>query len=405
VIRGAKKRKEARVPRHRVELEPALVAARAAARFARVSQGSEVSRSTMASVNNDIRLPGLLYACSTYQSHARAGSDYRRVLSRWYPEVRVESPNVTRFGQNGSGNSENRNVVILQVEPTDYGELFERYEILKHSYVIAMCVWEATVIPEAFRSSLAHVQEVWTCSKYCMDCFATEHDNVIYMPHIVERDRAVTEADRREMRAIVDYDEECVYYLSIANRRDRRKNSQLLIDRFQRVAGSIPRARLIVKSLDRENGIIGRDGPITYVEKQLSDGQVNSLYEIADVYVSAHHSEGWGLTMSDALLFNKPVIATGYSGNLEYMDRESGLLLDFEEEYIHPPDRFYLFDETMKWAYPAPSDLDDKLIWCYRNAGSERMRALVRNGAANATRFTSEAIEKRLISKLEALCE
>ena len=39
-----------------------------------------------------------------------------------------------------------------------------------------------------------------------------------------------------------------------------------------------------------------------------------------DCYVSLHRSEGLGLTMAEAMYFGKPVIATAYSGNLDFMN-------------------------------------------------------------------------------------
>jgi glycosyltransferase involved in cell wall biosynthesis len=46
-----------------------------------------------------------------------------------------------------------------------------------------------------------------------------------------------------------------------------------------------------------------------------------------DSYISLHRSEGFGLTMAEAMYFSKPVIATGYSGNLEFMNEENSFLV------------------------------------------------------------------------------
>jgi hypothetical protein len=46
--------------------------------------------------------------------------------------------------------------------------------------------------------------------------------------------------------------------------------------------------------------------------------------------VSLHRSEGFGLTMAEAMYLGKPVIATAYSGNLDFMTDENSYLVDYE---------------------------------------------------------------------------
>jgi len=48
-----------------------------------------------------------------------------------------------------------------------------------------------------------------------------------------------------------------------------------------------------------------------------------------DCYVSLHRSEGFGLTMAEAMQCGKPVIATGYSGNVDFMTPETSYLVPY----------------------------------------------------------------------------
>lgn len=47
--------------------------------------------------------------------------------------------------------------------------------------------------------------------------------------------------------------------------------------------------------------------------------ELNALIAQTDCYISLHRSEGFGLTLAEAMNLGKPVIATGYSGNMEFM--------------------------------------------------------------------------------------
>ena len=63
------------------------------------------------------------------------------------------------------------------------------------------------------------------------------------------------------------------------------------------------------------------------------------LLATADCYVSPHRSEGFGLTMLESMALGKPVIATAYSGNMDFMTEDEQLprcrtrLLPLERDY------------------------------------------------------------------------
>ena len=58
------------------------------------------------------------------------------------------------------------------------------------------------------------------------------------------------------------------------------------------------------------------------------DDDVISLYASADCFISLHRSEGLGLGMMEAMLLGKPVIATGWSGNLDFMTADNSRLVE-----------------------------------------------------------------------------
>src|SRR5213076_1122404 len=66
------------------------------------------------------------------------------------------------------------------------------------------------------------------------------------------------------------------------------------------------------------------------IDRSLSRGELDGLMAACDCYVSLHRSEGFGLTMAEAMYVGKPVIATGYSGNLDFMTPHNSYLVDYE---------------------------------------------------------------------------
>ena len=65
--------------------------------------------------------------------------------------------------------------------------------------------------------------------------------------------------------------------------------------------------------------VADRDHRMHVITEVLPYNDVISLYASADCFISLHRSEGLGLGMMEAMLLGKPVIATGWSGNLDFM--------------------------------------------------------------------------------------
>jgi glycosyltransferase involved in cell wall biosynthesis len=80
---------------------------------------------------------------------------------------------------------------------------------------------------------------------------------------------------------------------------------------------------------------------VIVINKLMSDNEVRNLIRVCDCYISLHRSEGFGRGMAEAMSLGRPVIATRYSGNLDFMDDSNSFLVDYdlvdvgESEYPH----------------------------------------------------------------------
>jgi glycosyltransferase involved in cell wall biosynthesis len=87
------------------------------------------------------------------------------------------------------------------------------------------------------------------------------------------------------------------------------------------------------------------------IDRSLSGSERDALMAGCDCYVSLHRSEGFGLTMAEAMALGKPVIGTGYSGNVDFMNAENGYLVDYEIGRVGPDCEIYPADG--EWAQPS----------------------------------------------------
>jgi glycosyltransferase involved in cell wall biosynthesis len=108
--------------------------------------------------------------------------------------------------------------------------------------------------------------------------------------------------------------------------------------------------------------------------------------------VSLHRAEGFGLTLADAMAIGLPVIATGYSGNLDFMPPGSAALIPWQPTTIQRTCGDYVAGSI--WAEPD----------C--NAAASAMQQLASNRAA-ATQLGARgqrAVRERLSSsRLEGI--
>jgi glycosyltransferase involved in cell wall biosynthesis len=336
-------------------------------------------------------MPKVFYAVHPYQSHARVAADYRRIIGRVY-DVITDQASAADAG-----------IILLHVEPRDYEALYRKYPVLGDRYVISCCVWEADDLPDSYKNSLSYVQEVWTCSRYCQSVLARYHPNVTYIPYVIERDIACDDGDRDEVKRAIGHEPGCYYFLTITRLTDLRKNAETLVRVFERYSDAMPEARLIVKASSREHVPWNPHPRVTYVLNDCSDRYINALYEVADAYVSVHHAEGWGLTMSDAMIFRKPVIATDYSGNLEFMNDRNSFLVKCSVETIRSTDRYRLFDGSMKWAYINEEHLGEVMVSAVSKRGNRCVLDKLDRASIDIQAFDSRSVGQRIRSRLDQI--
>ncbi|HSI10449.1 MAG TPA: glycosyltransferase, partial [Chthoniobacter sp.] len=142
---------------------------------------------------------------------------------------------------------------------------------------------------------------------------------------------------------------------------------------------------LVLKTINGEHDRAGREElarrgeglNIVFLDSHLPGAQVNALFASADCYISLHRSEGLGLGMAQSMYLGKPVIGTGYSGNLDFMNRENSLLVNYEMGAMDETSGPY--EKGSVWAQPSSDHAAEYMRWVYKNR--EESKALGQRAA------------------------
>ncbi|MEJ5053003.1 glycosyltransferase family 4 protein [Sphingobacterium sp. MYb382] len=247
---------------------------------------------------------------------------------------------------------------LMQINAGNFRELLkvtdEKY--FSKKYNIGFWAWELEKFPQAYNDYMEILDELWVPSNFCLNAISQVSSKpVLRFMHSI----AVPE-ETKLTRKDFNLPEGPVMYLTIFdyNSTVSRKNPFATIDAFELAFGkNSTEAILVLKTsaginyrTDRKllKERVQANNSIILIEDALPREQLDGLMHLCDVYVSLHRSEGFGLTMAEAMYLGKPVIATGYSSNLEYMNSENSFLVPYTLIPIKDP--FFFPELNNLWA-------------------------------------------------------
>ena len=210
--------------------------------------------------------------------------------------------------------------------------------------------WELPRAPRAWLKDAALIDEVWAPSRYAAQAFAGAAAPVRVVPHplfMEDYQDIAPEPRRAAFQAVAIFD----FNSSVA-----RKNPQGAIEAFGRAFGDDAAVELTFKT---QNGRLfpelleklraSAPPNVRFIDDTWPYARVKSLIAGADALVSLHRAEGFGLSPAEAMALGCPVVATAYSGVLDFMDDSNALLVPFRATPVDDPQGIY---HGQTWAEP-----------------------------------------------------
>ncbi|MEA3040214.1 MAG: hypothetical protein QOE79_2727 [Sphingomonadales bacterium] len=254
---------------------------------------------------------------------------------------------------------------------------------LRGKRIVGYWAWELPRIPGRWLPALAEVDEIWTPTRFVADAVRPFTDKPVrVVPHPVALGRVGT---RRRGDFGFEGRFVALAMFSFASSAPR-KNPVAAVEAFRRAFGDDPGRLLVLKVSDGgdhpedmaelEAAIAGAAN-VRIEERRFGEQDRLDLIASADALLSLHRSEGFGLVMAEAMLAGVPVVATGWSGNMDFMDETSALLVPFR--MVEAADRNGVYGQNEHWADPDVDAAAEHLrALAERPAGFEAMRTAAR---------------------------
>lgn len=226
------------------------------------------------------------------------------------------------------------------------------------AYNIIYPAWELAKYPDEWIEILNQFDEAWAPSHFIAAALQEKLSRpVINMPLATE-----VLLDSFLSRRYFGIPEDAYVFLFFYDFRSfaSRKNPRAIFHAFRRMLKERPfcNAQLVIKShggnADASTELLAEfedlAARVTILDRTMTDNEVKNLVRCSDAFVSLHRSEGFGRGMAEAMYLGKPVVATGYSGNLTFMTESNSHLVGFTLQPLEAGS--YPYWEGQVWADP-----------------------------------------------------
>jgi glycosyltransferase involved in cell wall biosynthesis len=267
-------------------------------------------------------------------------------------------------------------------------------QFFRDRHTIGYWAWELEDLPGMFLNAFEWVDEVWAPSSFVQRAISdTSPVPVILMPHAVTVEEATAVA-----RARFDLPDSPFLFLTMYDvlSIQERKNPLGAIEAFRQAFPDAKGVGLVVRvnhASSRPEDVavvrqaVERTAGAILIDRRMSREDALALQASCDAFVSLHRSEGFGLNIAEAMLMGKPVVVTGWSGNLDFTTHRNSCLVDYELITLnedHGPYR-----KGSRWAEPdldQASEFLDRLVRdsVYREQIAARGRATIADGFSPA---------------------
>lgn len=279
-----------------------------------------------------------------------------------------------RFSRN---TGPNHGPLIIHINPPELPRALRKIgrNRLQGRKIIGYWAWELPQAPPSWTAAMQYVNEVWTPSAFCATALSPGATVPVHVvAHILPKPD--TTSPHQALPGI-DF-----HVITTGDVRSSltRKNLSGAINAFRKAFGNDPGTRLSVrighatpKEIAEFQKSFAECDNILLVTEVFDDARESAFIESADVVLSPHRAEGFGLVLAKAMLLGRPVIATDWSGNTEFMTAENACLIGHKLVPVRDAQGIYPYSDQ-HWAEP---NLAEASAWLGQLRNDLELRASI----------------------------
>jgi glycosyltransferase involved in cell wall biosynthesis len=260
------------------------------------------------------------------------------------------------------GGAQEGGVIIFHINPDILSLVWNALgrRRLLHRRIVAVWIWELETPPKRWRRAVSLVDEIWAPSQFAAVAMRkiAVGKPVHVLPYVFDILATRTVPAKDPLPTLTG--KTIVFFAYDVRSVHARKNPEAVVAAFRSAAAENPNAALVIKinnnaawpeaSTRVQKAAEGLSNVVLMHDK-LSDDEMQDLFARVDIVISLHRSEGFGMLMASAMAAAKPVIATGWSGNLDFMTQDCSVLVGYKLTPVVDPQHVYdQFDAH--WAEP-----------------------------------------------------
>jgi glycosyltransferase involved in cell wall biosynthesis len=289
------------------------------------------------------------------------------------------------------------------------------------AYKIGYFYWEADRLPLSWERMINQVDELWVpCELVAEACRKARfkgrikivptpvdywyHDKQIYIPSNFSQEFRVSD-DVFKFYSIFQWHERKGYreLLQAYYKTFTESDNVLLVLKVNHLGVHGYTKEQIKKDiLDIKRKMNLKFYPRVYLSRQIiSSEDIEALHNTCDCYVSAHHGEGWGVPVHDAMWASNHIIVTKFGGVTEHLSPKSAQIIDHKIGPVSGMDWSSLYGNYQNWAYPSVRSLSSAMRRVYENPESLMERRFEARRIAEG--MSTEAVTKIINKELAAV--